>query len=139
MNDRLEELVAATRERLEERKRARALGDLAHEVDEAPPCLPFAESLSRPGTSVIAEYKRRSPSAGSIKEGASVTDVVRAYERGGAAALSILTEQEHFGGSLADLEEARRTADIPILRKDFTIDPYQIYEARAAGADAVLL
>jgi indole-3-glycerol phosphate synthase len=88
---------------------------------------------------VIAEYKRRSPSAGSIKEGASVTDVVRAYERGGAAALSILTEQEHFGGSLADLQEARRTADIPILRKDFTIDPYQIYEARAAGADAVLL
>jgi indole-3-glycerol phosphate synthase len=139
MNDRLEELVTATRFRLEERKRARPLGDLAHEVDEAPPCLPFSESLSRPGTSVIAEYKRRSPSAGTIREGASVTDVVRAYERGGAAAVSVLTEQDHFGGSLTDLEEARRTLDIPILRKDFTLDPYQVYEARVAGADAVLL
>ncbi len=139
MNDRLEPLVEATRERLEERKRERSLGELAATVAEAHPCLPFAESLSRPGTSVIAEYKRRSPSAGSIREGASVTDVVRAYERGGAAAVSVLTEYDHFGGSLADLEEARRALDIPILRKDFTVDPYQIYEARAAGADAILL
>jgi indole-3-glycerol phosphate synthase len=139
MNDRLEELVAGTRFRLEERKRARPLGDLANEVDDVPPCLPFSESLSRPGTSVIAEYKRRSPSAGTIREGASVTDVVRAYERGGAAAVSVLTEQDHFGGSLADLEEARRALDIPMLRKDFTLDPYQVYEARVAGADAVLL
>jgi indole-3-glycerol phosphate synthase len=139
MNERLEHLLASTRDQLAERKRARSLGELDHLVAQAPPCLPFAESLSRPGTSVIAEYKRRSPSAGAIREDASVTDVVRAYERGGAAALSILTEQEHFGGSLADLEEGRRTADIPILRKDFTVDPYQIYEARAAGADAVLL
>jgi indole-3-glycerol phosphate synthase len=139
MNERLEDLVAATRERLEERKREHPLGDLAHAVEEAPPCLPFAESLSRPGTSVIAEYKRRSPSAGTIREGASVTDVVRAYERGGAAAVSVLTERDHFGGSLDDLREARRALDIPILRKDFTVDPYQIYEARVAGADAVLL
>jgi len=108
-------------------------------VDEAPRCLPFAEALSRPGTSVIAEHKRRSPSVGVIREGASVADVVGAYERGGAAALSILTEHDHFGGSLDDLAEARRTVDIPILRKDFTIDPYMVYEARAAGADAVLL
>jgi indole-3-glycerol phosphate synthase len=139
MNDRLEELVAATRMRLEERKRARPLGDLAHQVSEALPCLPFAESLSRPGTSVIAEYKRRSPSAGTIREGATVADVVRAYERGGAAAVSVLTEQDHFGGTLDDLHEARAALDIPILRKDFTLDPYQIYEARVAGADAVLL
>jgi indole-3-glycerol phosphate synthase len=106
---------------------------------EAPRCLPFAEALSRPGSSVIAEYKRRSPSAGVIREGAGVADVVRAYERGGAAALSVLTEHDHFGGSLPDLQEARAAADIPVLRKDFTIDPYMVYEARAAGADAVLL
>jgi indole-3-glycerol phosphate synthase len=88
---------------------------------------------------VIAEYKRRSPSAGTIREGASVADVVRAYERGGAAALSILTEEDHFGGSLADLSEAAGTSDLPVLRKDFTIDPYQVFEAKATGGDAVLL
>jgi indole-3-glycerol phosphate synthase len=139
MSLRLEELVDATRARLEERKRTRPFVQLEGMVSSADRCLPFAEALSRPGTSVIAEHKRRSPSAGTIREGASVTDVVRAYERGGAAALSILTEHDHFGGSLDDLAEARRAADIPVLRKDFTIDPYMVYEARAFGADAVLL
>ena len=100
---------------------------------------PFAEALSRPGTSVIAEHKRRSPSAGTIRDGASCADIVLAYERGGAAAISILTEEAHFGGSLADLREARAATELPILRKDFTIDPYQLYEAKVAGADAVLL
>jgi indole-3-glycerol phosphate synthase len=95
--------------------------------------------LTRPGTSVIAEYKRRSPSAGVIREGAEVAEIVRAYERGGAAALSILTEEEHFGGTLADLHQASTASDLPILRKDFTIDPYQLFEAKAAGGDAVLL
>jgi indole-3-glycerol phosphate synthase len=68
-----------------------------------------------------------------------VTDIVRAYDRGGAAALSILTEERHFGGSLEDLRAARAATDLPILRKDFTIDPYQLYEAKVAGADAILL
>jgi indole-3-glycerol phosphate synthase len=139
VNERLESLVAATRQRLDERKRVRSLDELDHLASEAPPSLPFAESLSRPGTSVIAEYKRRSPSAGTIRAGASVEDMVGAYERGGAAALSVLTEEDHFGGSLADLEAARAVSDLPILRKDFTIDPYQVYEAKVAGADAVLL
>jgi indole-3-glycerol phosphate synthase len=101
---------------------------------------PFAEALSRPGTSLIAEHKRRSPSAGTLTEGeTSCADVVRAYELGGAAALSVLTEEAHFGGTLADLREARAASELPLLRKDFTIDPYQLYEAKAAGADAVLL
>ena len=139
MSVRLEDLIAATPARLEERRHARPFAELESLVADAPRCLPFAEALSRPGTSVIAEHKRRSPSAGTIREGASVTEIVRAYERGGAAALSVLTEQDHFGGSLDDLAEARRATDIPILRKDFTIDPYQVYEARAYGADAVLL
>jgi indole-3-glycerol phosphate synthase len=139
MNARLDELVEATRVRLEERKRGRTLADLERLAADRGEGRPFHEALSRPGTSLIAEYKRRSPSAGEIRAGASVTDIVRAYERGGAVALSILTEQDHFGGSLSDLREARDATELPILRKDFTIDPYQVYEAKADGADAVLL
>ena len=100
---------------------------------------PFSEALSRPGISLIAEHKRRSPSAGTIREGSSVEDVVRAYERGGAAALSVLTEPFHFAGSLDDLRAARAATSLPVLRKDFIVDPYQLYEAAAAGADAILL
>jgi indole-3-glycerol phosphate synthase len=136
---RLEQLISATRQRVELRKSERPLADLEREVAERGEGRPFREALAHPGTSLVAEYKRRSPSAGPIREGASVTEVVEAYERGGAAALSILTEEDHFGGSLADLHEARAASVLPILRKDFTVDPYQLYEARAAGADAVLL
>jgi len=136
---RLDELVGATREAVHRRKRERPLAELEREAGSQPEGRPFAEALARPGTSLIAEHKRRSPSAGTIREGLSCADVVRAYERGGAAALSVLTEEAHFGGSLADLREARAASELPVLRKDFTIDPYQLYEAKAAGADAVLL
>ncbi|MEA2473633.1 MAG: indole-3-glycerol phosphate synthase [Thermoleophilaceae bacterium] len=139
MTIRLEELIDATRERLERVKRELPLGELEQLASSRGEPRPFAEALSRPGTSLIAEYKRRSPSAGTIREGATVAGMARAYERGGAAALSILTEERHFGGSLDDLREARESSEIPILRKDFTIDPYQLWEAKAAGADAVLL
>jgi indole-3-glycerol phosphate synthase len=136
---RLDAIVQATRDEVARRKRERPLADLEREADRRPEGRPFHEALARPGTSLIAEHKRRSPSAGEIREGASVTEIVRAYELGGAAALSILTEERHFGGSLADLTEARASSDLPILRKDFTVDPYQLVEARAVGADAVLL
>jgi indole-3-glycerol phosphate synthase len=139
MIPRLDELVGATRDAVSRRRRERPLSDLAAEVETGREGRPFAEALSRPRTSVIAEHKRRSPSAGTIRDGASCADIVIAYERGGAAAISILTEEAHFGGSLADLREARAATELPILRKDFTIDPYQLYEARAIGADAVLL
>jgi indole-3-glycerol phosphate synthase len=136
---RLVELVDATRDAVRRRQRERPLSDLAAEVETGREGRPFAEALSRPGTSVVAEHKRRSPSAGTIRDGASCAEIVRAYERGGAAAISILTEEEHFGGSLADLREGRAATELPILRKDFTIDPYQLYEAKVAGADGVLL
>jgi indole-3-glycerol phosphate synthase len=139
VSPRLDELVYATRDALERRMRERPLAELEREADFGREGRPFAEALSRPGTSLIAEHKRRSPSAGAIREGVSCADVVRAYERGGAAAVSVLTEEAHFGGSLGDLHEARSTTALPILRKDFTIDPYQLYEAKAAGGDAVLL
>jgi indole-3-glycerol phosphate synthase len=139
MTERLDALVEATRHRLADRKRVRSLADLERALPADGLDRPFAEALSRPGTSVIAEYKRRSPSAGEIRSGASVEEIVRAYERGGAAALSVLTEEDHFGGSLSDLEAARAVTDLPILRKDFTIDPYQVYEAKVYGADAILL
>src|SRR5207248_8932140 len=105
VNGRLEQFVDSTRRALDVRKARRPLAEVELEAAGRGECRPFAEFLARPGTSVIAEYKRRSPSAGTIREGAGVDEVVRAYERGGAAALSILTEEDHFGGSLADLQE----------------------------------
>jgi indole-3-glycerol phosphate synthase len=138
---RLDDIIDATRDRLDRVKREVPLADLERAIAERFTLegRPFAEALSRPWTSVIAEHKRRSPSAGDIRPGSDVAEIVRAYERGGAAALSILTEERHFGGSLEDLRQAREVTDLPILRKDFTIDPYQLYEAKAYGADAVLL
>ncbi len=135
----LERIVASTRQELDRRRRAVPLSQLEAALDDRPEGRPFGEALARPGISVIAEHKRRSPSAGVIREGATVTDIVGAYERGGAAALSILTEGAHFGGDLDDLREAIAATDLPVLRKDFIVDRYQLYETAAAGADAILL
>ena len=99
----------------------------------------FASALGTPGLSVIAEVKRFSPSMGPIRPDLDVGSLVAAYEAGGAAAVSVLTEGDHFGGSLADLREAAARTRLPLLRKDFIIDTYQVQEARAFGASAVLL
>jgi indole-3-glycerol phosphate synthase len=88
---------------------------------------------------VIAEFKRRSPSAGTIRDDLTVSKIVRCYERGGACAISVLTDEEYFGGSIADLCAARSNTNLPLLRKDFIIDPIQIFEAAIVGADIVLL
>jgi indole-3-glycerol phosphate synthase len=135
----LEKIVARTRKDVEKRRAEVPLKKLKSELAGRGDDRPVSEALTLPGVSVIAEHKRRSPSAGEIREGATVADVVLAYERGGAAAVSILTERKHFGGSLDDLREARAASALPILRKDFIVDLYQVYESAAAGADAILL
>jgi indole-3-glycerol phosphate synthase len=138
----LQRIVARTRGELEDRRAAAPLAQLEAEAAAraaADPPRPFAAALARPGLSVIAEHKRRSPSAGTIREDLEIEDVVGAYERGGAAALSVLTERVGFGGTLHDLRRARAAATLPILRKDFVVDPYQVVESMAAGADAILL
>ncbi|HEX6117341.1 MAG TPA: indole-3-glycerol phosphate synthase TrpC [Solirubrobacterales bacterium] len=135
----LDHLVAAAREEVERRSAEVPLEELAGQLADRGDDRPFSEALVRPGLSVIAEFKRRSPSHGEIRPGAEVADIVGAYERGGAAALSILTEPRSFGGSLEDLRAAREASTLPILRKDFIVDPYQLYEAAVGGADAILL
>ncbi len=105
----------------------------------APAQRSLAEALITEGLSVIAEIKRRSPSAGDIDASLDPVSLARAYEEGGAAAISVLTEPHFFGGSLDDLVAVRGAVGIPVLRKDFTMDPAQVWEARASGADAVLL
>ena len=96
-------------------------------------------ALLRDGINVIAEFKRRSPSKGLIRPDADLKQIVKSYETGGAAALSVLTEEDYFSGSLDDLRTAKSSVDLPVLRKDFVFDEHQVYESAAAGADAVLL
>lgn len=114
--------------------------ELRAQAADAGPTRGFAAALRGPGTvRLLAEVKRRSPSAGVIREGADPAEIAQAYEQGGAAALSVLTDTEFFGGSLEALRRARAATALPVLRKDFIVDPVQVWEARAAGADAILL
>ena len=135
----IEELVGSARAGAERRRAEVPLEDLEGQLAERPEQRPFGEALVRPGLSLIAEFKRRSPSAGEIRAGATPAEIAREYENGGAAALSVLTDAPHFGGSLEDLRDARAACALPVLQKDFTVESYQLYEAAVAGADAVLL
>jgi indole-3-glycerol phosphate synthase len=132
----LDRILAETRLAVEQRKRAGAPA-----VPPPGPRVgrPFRDALAAPGIGVIAEFKRRSPSAGTLHEAPLLEQILAAYERGGAVAASILTEEANFGGSLADLQAARSAAVLPLLRKDFIVDPFQVQEAAASGADAILL
>ena len=140
----LERILESTREELNARKRDLPLKDLEYQafaigggVRDHP--RPFRAALQEPGIAVIAEFKRRSPSVGTLRQAPDLHELVGAYERGGASALSVLTEEKHFGGTLEDLRAARTACELPILRKDFILDDYQLYEAKVARADAVLL
>jgi|ERR1051326_3347360 indole-3-glycerol phosphate synthase len=141
--DFLTKIVERKRLRLEEAKTETPLvqvRNLAVRLREAatPHALTKALQQSQ-GVNIIAEFKRRSPSKGEIRPGADPAVMARAYQTGGATALSILTEEDHFDGSLDDLRIARQAASLPILRKDFIFDEYQVFESAAAGAEALLL
>jgi indole-3-glycerol phosphate synthase len=136
----LETILVASRARVAEAKEHAPLATVRQAAEKAGSARPFAAALSRPrSVNVIAEHKRRSPSRGAIREDLAPADVARRYEAAGAAALSVLTEGRHFGGSLEHLVLAREATGLPVLRKDFVVDPWQVWESRAAGADAVLL
>ena len=140
----LERILKSTREQLKRRKRERSPEELAYQAlsiggsDEMSPWR-FTAALQEPGIAVIAEFKRRSPSAGALREAPDLHEMVSAYERGGASALSVLTEGPNFDGTLEDLRVARAACELPILRKDFIVNEYQLHEAKVAKADAVLL
>jgi indole-3-glycerol phosphate synthase len=135
----LDDIVAGVRDDLSRRQSEVPEVDLRARLLDVPPARDPMPALRRPGSSVIAEVKRRSPSKGDLSAISDPGALAAAYERGGAAAISVLTEERRFGGSLADLDAVRAAVATPLLRKDFVVDPYQLLEARAHGADLVLL
>ncbi|HEV2489151.1 MAG TPA: indole-3-glycerol phosphate synthase TrpC [Candidatus Acidoferrales bacterium] len=136
----LARIVERKREAIAHRKRVLPEVALKLAVEKkAPPVRDFAAALSRPGLNVIAELKKASPSRGILRSDYQPAKLAQGLEAAGAAALSVLTEEEFFQGSLADLKDVSKAAKIPILRKDFIVDPWQVWEARAAGANAFLL
>lgn len=136
----LEAIIEGVRQDLEVRRAALPASRLEATLADVPPALdPLPGFRSAPGVAVISEVKRRSPSKGHLAEIPEPAALAAAYEAGGASAISVLTEQRRFSGSLADLDAVRRAVRVPVLRKDFTVDPYQVTEARAHGADLVLL
>ncbi len=136
----LEEILAYKREEVAEAKRARPVVRLERALKDRPPVRDFRGAITRTGKlSLIAEVKRASPSAGPIRPGADAVTVAQTYEKAGAQALSVLTDSKFFSGSLEDLQSVRGKVSLPILRKDFILDEYQVVETAAAGTDALLL
>ena len=140
----LDDIIEGVRDDLAAREAAVPLAEMVRRAAAADPARDAAAALAGgrtdpEGVRVISEVKRSSPSKGALAEIPEPATLARSYERGGASAVSVLTEQRRFGGSLADLDTVRATVDLPILRKDFTVTEYQIHEARAHGADLVLL
>jgi indole-3-glycerol phosphate synthase len=135
----LDEIIAGVREDVEARQRSVPLEEVRKLAEAAPPPLDAYAALRRPGVGVIAEVKRSSPSKGALAEIPDPAELAGEYAAGGARCVSVLTEGRWFGGSLDDLAAVRAMIDIPVLRKDFIVSTYQVHEARAYGADLVLL
>ena len=135
----LDGIVAGVRSDLAVRELATSMDELKARAARRPSAIDALQKLRTPEVSVIAEVKRSSPSRGALAEITDPAALATEYEAGGASVISVLTEERRFGGSLADLDDVRGKVDIPILRKDFIVTPYQVWEARAHGADMVLL
>ncbi len=135
----LDDIVDGVRLDLADREAAVPMVELRAALADVDPPRDAMPSLRSPGSSVIAEVKRRSPSKGDLADIPDPAALAVEYAAGGAAAISVLTEQRRFGGSLDDLRAVRAAVDMPVLRKDFIVSSYQLVEARAAGADLVLL
>ena len=135
----LDQIIEGVQEDLAERKKQVGLNELMVKISEVNPAIDVLPSLQSSKLSVIAEVKRSSPSKGALAKISDPAELALRYQAGGATAVSVLTEGRKFGGSLADLDAVRSAINIPILRKDFMVDDYQIFESRAHGADIVLL
>lgn len=136
------EIIAKKRERVSEAKSLVSLEEMRRLAGETRAnAKPHAllNALRADGINIIAEFKRRSPSKGTIRADANLVEIVQSYEAGGAAAISVLTEEDYFAGSLDDLRDVKSAVSLPVLRKDFVFEEYQVYESAAAGADAILL
>lgn len=141
MQDILTDIIAHKRLEVERMKQAVPPKELERQLQAAslPPCRSMKQALLNSPTGIIAEFKRRSPSKGWMKREAVPGVIAPAYERAGASALSVLTDETFFGGTLEDLRTARTCTGLPLLRKDFIIDPYQVWQSKAVGADVILL
>ncbi|HEY6822677.1 MAG TPA: indole-3-glycerol phosphate synthase TrpC [Burkholderiales bacterium] len=139
----LDRIMAAKRAELAALKAQVSAAEVEKRARDAAPPRPFVPAMNKKiaagGAAVIAEIKRASPSRGVLRDNLDPAQIARGYEAGGATCLSVLTDREFFKGTLADLEAARAACSLPVLRKDFTFDPYQVFEARAHGADCILL
>ena len=142
MSNILDSIIADKKTEVSERKFRRSLEQLKEEARSLPKCRNFYKAVTKAnkrGINVIAEVKKASPSAGVIREDFDAVAIARTYKKCGADAISVLTDEKYFQGRLEYIKQISEAVDLPVLRKDFIIDPWQVYESRAAGADAILL